>query len=379
MIDKKIELIKEIYDIKDDDLNERKEVLKEIEKFADEVMDKFYEVLLSKSDFAVFIPMDKIDAMKKVQIAFVSSLFSEPFDEKLYNKIAKVGITHYHIKLDPLHLSYGYHLLSTLILEQLKKNPALLPHLKIVIKYLKVAEAIMDEEYFEQKNIENSPYKANDLSAAIREVNSAYLQCSKNIDAIINGKLNSIKEKKKERFEEKLDAASKYRDILLDIGLDISLIKRYCTMISNAKDDEQRAKTAKSLKEHIKSSLNDLETTSFLSLDSSLHVVKNITDIVYKKAAITKKHDLSAEQIRNNIFTIILDSFGWAVESLKFEKEEKKDKDYDVVKHFYIDEDIYYLCVKVKTVSNKIYITEALDLLCEIIKLTFFILRVDDA
>jgi len=158
MMQNKIELIKEIYKI-DDNTEKKQEALEKIKPYVNDIMDRFYEKLLQKDEFAVFIPLDRIEELKQKQIKFVASLLSEPFDTDLYNKIAKVAIVHYHIKLDPLYMAYGYHILSELILEKSKQDMTLLPYLKLIIKYLKVSEAIMSEEYFAQQILAESPYK----------------------------------------------------------------------------------------------------------------------------------------------------------------------------------------------------------------------------
>ena len=59
-MNRKIELIKEIYQIQDDDLEKRQEALEKILPFVNGIMDKFYEKLLEKDDFSIFIPKDRI-------------------------------------------------------------------------------------------------------------------------------------------------------------------------------------------------------------------------------------------------------------------------------------------------------------------------------
>ncbi|QOP45806.1 protoglobin domain-containing protein [Sulfurimonas paralvinellae] len=371
----KIRLIQEIYDLDPKDLPKRKEAIEKIAKYVDEIMDKFYEELLTQPEFSVFIPVNKIDLLKKKQIAFIISLLSEPFDETLYEKIAKVGIVHYHIRLDPVHMSYGYHLLSKLILAQAARDVSLMSDLKLVIKYLKVAETIMVEEYFEQKNIENSPYRANNLSLAMNEFNAAYMHCSKNIDALIEGKSDEININAKEKFERHLQKIDPYRDILKAVGLDIATVKRYCTLIENAQEGEKRQKEALTLKNYIKRSLNDLQITSFLSLNSSLNVIRSITDVIYNRT-IRDNQKTDEKIVKQNITKLLQENFAWAIEKMLISDDKPETSSYDIVKHIMLpgdEEKIIYVGVSVKEISNRIYVLESVDLLCEIIKMTIFL------
>ncbi len=358
----KIELIKEIYQLKDDDLEKRKEALEKIKPYANDIMDKFYEKLLSKDIFASFIPIDRIPELKEKQIKFVVALLSEPFDEKLYNKIAKVAVVHYHIKLDPIYMSYGYHLLSELILELSKKDISLLPYIKLIVKYLKITDAVMSEEYFAQKRLSESPYRANNLFIAINELHMAFMRYKKAI------KNYTIDEKYKIEFENSLDGLKEYREILLEAGLDISVIKHFATEFFNNHD----IKSYETLKNAIQTPLNNLSVTSYLTLDSSLSSIRAMTDIIHQRI-VTNDKNLNLEKVKQNIFDIMGQNFGWAIEKIEFLDYEPNNS-YEIIKHLIFEDKIFFLCIDIKNVANKLYITESVDLLNEAIKITLYII-----
>ena len=370
----KLDIVKEIYQLDENDLAMRKEALEKIAPFADEIMDKFYERLLKKEEFRAFIPEERIPELKQKQIEFVAALLSMPFDEKLYNRIAKVGIVHYHIRLDPIYMSYGYHLLSELILALSKKEASLLPYLKLIIKYLKVAEAIMGEEYFAQKSLEKSPYRGNDLFIAVNELHMAYIACQKQIDDVISGQTATFDEALKSSFDARLDALKSYRGILAEAGFNLSLIRRHCTEIVNAEDAAARRKAAEALKKSVMTPMNDLAVTAYLTLGSSLSSLRAMTDIVYRRS-VMQNAQTDRSHLEKRIRSILGDTYGWAIESIAFLDEEPVQESYDIVKHLYFGEDetIVYLCLGLRCVSNRIYIIEGIDLLTETMKLTLFL------
>ena len=259
-------------------------------------------------------------------------------------------------------MSYGYHLLSKLILEQSKKDPSLLPYLKLIIKYLKVAEAIMGEEYFAQKSLAESPYRANNLFIAVNELHMAYINCKSSFEK------KEIDQRAKIAFYASLDNLKIYKDVLLEAGFNLSTIKRYCTEFDNTKDD----KALKALKNAIIKPLNNLSVTAYLSIASSLALLRSLSDIVYKRT-ITNENSLTLKKAQYNIEKILGDNFGWAIESLDFLEQEPKDN-YDIVKHLSFKDEIFYICINVRDVLNKLYIVEGIDLMAETIKFTLYIL-----
>jgi len=361
-MDTKIELIKEIYQIKDNDLNERKEALEKIKPYVNDIMDKFYDKLLSREIFANFIPIDRIPELKEKQIKFVAAILSQPFDEKLYNKIAKVAVVHYHIKLDPIYMSYGYHLLSELILEYSQKDTSLLPYMKLIIKYLKVTDAIMSEEYFAQKRLSQSPYRANNLFIAINELHMAYMRYKRSVSDY------DISEDKKEEFEKSLDSLKEYKDILLEAGLNLSVIKSFNTKFFNTKDK----KSFEALNDAMQKPLNNLSVSSYLTLDSSLAAIRALTSIVNQRS-VTNEKNITFKKVKQNIFDILSQNFGWAIDEMLFLDNEPND-DYEIIKHLIFKEQIFFLCLNIKNVANKLYITESIDLLSEAIKITLYVI-----
>ena len=357
----KIELIKEMYQLDDKDLEKRKEALEKIKPYVNEIMDKFYEKLLQKDIFLQFIPIERIPELKEKQIAFVAKLLSEPFDEKLYKRIAKVAIAHYHIKLDPIYMSYGYHILSELILEQSKKDPSLLPYLKLIIKYLKVSEAIMSQEYFAQKSLAESPYRANDLFIAINILHMAYMRCKSSFEKM------HVDAYAKEMFDKAMEELKEYKDVLQEAGFNLAVIKRFCTQFSNEPNEENL--------EHVKNAverpLNDLSVTSYLTLSSSLALLRTMTDIIYKRAVTNQKH-LTLQMVQENITKMLAQNFGWAIEDFAFLPSEPDDG-YEIIKHLTYKDEVFYLCINIKNVANKLYIQEGIDLLTEAMKLTLYL------
>jgi len=357
----KIKLIKEIYKIDENDLEVKREALEKIKPYIDEIMDEFYEKLLQKEEFAQFLEIEKIPELKQKQIKFIIQLLSKPFDENMYKKIAKVGVVHYHIKLDPIYMSYGYHLLSELILTQSKKDPTLLPYLKLVIKYLKVADAIMSQEYFSQKTVLESPYKANNLFVAINELHMEFVRYK---SSMVNFEVNAQAQNK---FVESLDRLKEYKDVLAEVGIQLSTVKRFYTEFIHKKDEQSFTL----LENALEKPLYDLNVTAFLATGSSLSVLRTMTQTIYDKMVV-KQENLSLKGIKENIFSILTQNFAWAIEEINFFDNEVQNE-YEILKHLMYKEKVFFLCINLKNISNKLYIAEMIDLLCETIKITLYL------
>ncbi len=357
----KIALIQEIYKLDENDLQLRKEALKKIAPYVDEIMDTFYEKLLQKEEFAHFIPLDIISELKQKQIKFIEVLLSTPFDETMYKKIVKVGVVHYHIKLDPIYMSYGYHLLSELILTQSKKDPTLLPYLKLVIKYLKVADAIMSHEYFSQKSLTESPYKANNLFIAINKLQSAFITYR---NSLVDFQASAESESS---FQETLDVLNEYREELAEININLNTIKRFHTEFRHQKDE----KTFLTLQNTLQRPLNDLSVTTYLTTGSALALIRAMSDTIYNKIIINKE-ELALNDVKQNIFTMLTQNFAWAVENISFFDEEPQES-YEILKHLMHEQKVFFLGVNIKDISNKLYVAEMIDLLCETIKITLYL------
>ncbi len=360
-MNEKLQLIKEIYGLQENDLAQRKEALEKLEPFVNEIMDRFYEKLLQKEEIAKFIPIERIAELKEKQIKFIAELLSKPFDEKLYRRIARVGIAHYHIDLDPISMSYGYHVLSELILAQSQKDPSLLPYLQLIIKYLKVAEAIMTQEYFAQKSLAKSPYRANDLFVAINRLHAAFMRCHSSFERL------KMDQRAKEDFEKMLKELSQFRDILSEAGLHLATIKRLCTQFTNEPTQENLQK----LQNTIFKPLDNLRIASYLSLASALATLRVLTDIVYKRRG-TNEKNITIKMVQNTIEKLLLEHFGWAIEELRF-LENEPESGYEIVKHLALKDEVFFLAINTKDVIDKLYIQEAIDLITESIKLTLFV------
>ncbi len=362
MMNDKIELIKEIYGLKEDDLAQRKEALEKLKPFIDEIMDRFYEKLLQKEQIASFIPIDRIDELKAKQIKFLIELLSKSFDEKLYNRIARVAIAHYHIGLDPISMAYGYHVLSELILAKSQKDPSLLPHLNLIIKYLKVAEAIMSQEYFAQKTMAQSPYRANDLFIVITSLHAAFMGCRESFAKF------SIDRKAKEEFEKVLDELKPYRQVLAEAGLNLATIKRFCTEYAN----DPTSQTLQNLKKAIQKPLDDLQVSAYLSLASSLGTMHAMSEVIHSRV-LSRQKDLNLEKVQKRIEKFLLENYGWAIEDLIFSKGEPKGE-YPIIKLFSFKNELFYLAIDIKDVQNRLFIEEAIDLLTEAMKLILYVI-----
>ncbi len=131
-------------------------------------------------------------------------------------------------------------------------------------------------------------------------------------------------------------------------------------------------KSFKALKDAIQKPLDNLSVSSYLSLDSSLATIRAMIDIINQRK-VTNEKNLIFDKVKCNISDMLGQNFGWAIEEMNFLDSEPNDG-YEIIKHLIFKDKIFFLCLNIKDVANKLYITESIDLLTEAIKITLYII-----
>ncbi len=168
-------------------------------------------------------------------------------------------------------------------------------------------------------------------------------------------------------FQETLDALDEYREELAEIGINLNTIKRFHTQFRHQTDE----KSFETLRNTLQRPLNDLSVTTYLTTGSSLALIRAMSDTIYNKIIINKEK-LTLSDVKHNIFAMLTQNFAWAVEDISFFDEEPQES-YEIIKHLMHEQKLFFLGINMKDISNKLYVAEMIDLLCETIKITLYL------
>ena len=152
------------FNITDQVLSDRKSVGLYIESLSSLIVDRFYDYFLSYPDFAQYINKSELPRLKRARAQFIVSLFNDDFDEKLIEKIAQAHKDS-PIKLNPYIIASTFEITTQTIVDIASVNHHLQKQLKTVLKFLHIAEFIIQKEFEKNNKISADTSKINLINA----------------------------------------------------------------------------------------------------------------------------------------------------------------------------------------------------------------------
>ena len=137
----------ELLGIDDTVLEERKGVGLYIESLSSLIIDRYYDYILSNEKLATSLEQVQIPILKKLHNEMLVSLFNDDFNEVLLEKIA-LSFNHIPFKLDSYIISSLFNIMQQTIIDIASVNSELSKNLKIILKFLHIAELVIKENIF---------------------------------------------------------------------------------------------------------------------------------------------------------------------------------------------------------------------------------------
>jgi len=137
-------------------LEERAAVGLYIESLASLIIDRYYDYLLTNEFFSQNLNSAQISLLKKARIEILIALFCDEFDAVLLKKIT-LSFQQIPLKVNVYTIASTFNIMQQTIIDIASVNTQLAKDLKIILKFLHIAELVVIEEYKTHKNGKNVP------------------------------------------------------------------------------------------------------------------------------------------------------------------------------------------------------------------------------
>jgi len=394
-----IEEVLKSFNISDEDIAARATLKEYAYSLSDVLIDEFYtQYLLPNNE--LMRHLENVDGARLLKVIkeFVVFIFNAPIDSNYFNRISKVGFIHYNIKLSPAKVSYGFWALNQLLNKMAEVNPVIKNSQKLISKFLALVEYVMNHSFYQyhekaQKQ-EHSDFQAmgtlDELFTALNIhkknlniIKQAYVTKSDQSLEIINDNASKcIFGKFLEKFKTK-------SELIIAFGIDVDDIERLHTrwhedaaqfkVLFSKNDDEAIELAYKTLQETTKSlfalldkPLKDFSTNGFLSLNSGMKTMHEISDIFHQQAIFSLGENTQT-QMFESIKEVFLNSLSWSIEYLDITSNKDNDIAYDLIKKYYYNKKEFFIGIKLKKSMNQLYLTDMLKLILDSLELHFSI------
>ena len=329
---------------------------------------------------------------KKIQ-DFLTSVFTQPINKALVDRIYFIGSVHYSIKLDPAKVSYGFWALNEILNKLASTNELVKEHRLLISKLLRFVEHLMNEGYYLQRNKQNSTredfqgfhaqnelyigfnvHKINmkKITLAIENKNIKFckdiennhqecpfgkvlteLNMDKKYEYVLGFNVENI-EKLHEKWHQEYIIL---KDLIQSDSIDVAVQYKKLETVT----DELKVILDRSLQ----SSLED----GHLSLNSGIRAMKKMTNLFYDKSLKNIDANDMEKSLRNTIEDTILLELSWVVEKLSVQGTPLESENYEVHKHIRYKMQDIYIGIKIEEKHNSSYVIELITLLLEVLHL----------
>ena len=149
-------------------LEERRDVGLYVESLSSLIVDRFYDYFLSNPDFSGLISISELPRLKRIRTQFIVALFNDEFDDVLLETIAQAHKDS-PIKVNPYIIASVFEITTQTIIDIASVNHQLQKHLKTILKFLHIAEFVVQANFTHESRIQTNASK-NNLIAALESL-----------------------------------------------------------------------------------------------------------------------------------------------------------------------------------------------------------------
>jgi signal transduction histidine kinase/CheY-like chemotaxis protein len=376
-------------------LAQREKVGTYIHSFGTLIADRMYNHYLLKDPVYRNI-LSSSDTPRLVRMfgEYFSSLFIHPFDERLIERTRQISEIHIAIGLEPIHVSRGFDILNEIIVDLARVNVHVQEDLTIILKMLRICEALMNESYRdrEAKHLDEIK-KENEILNIFDKLYAAltiHKQSQKKLTRYWSNKEDSTEEKEYFHdeascsFTHTLNELALKDTILMGFGINLDEIRelhhnyheKLNTLITMAQDDGEELYNeicliSETLYKIIDKPLQDISATSYMGVHSGIEFLQACSHSIYESGS-TYNPDELVSGLRDKLYTQLEQTLGWCIEGMYVgEGEISGSDDYDVHGKIILNERRINIGVAIKDIPNKTYMIEIIRILLEIMRQNF--------
>lgn len=392
-----LEHIIKSFNITDQVLKERKEVGLYIESLSSLIVDRFYDYFLSNPDFSSLINKSELPRLKRIRAQFIVSLFNDNFDEKLLEKISKAH-NDSPIKVNPYMIASVFELTTQTIVDISSVNNQLQRHLKTILKFLHIAEFVVQTNFYQGGKIAEKTSK-NDLLMALESLfEMLTIHQNRHQFLLDSWEESTIKKPYSSKLPSNDILSCRFHEVLLKIkklftnmeefNIDITMIEKchedYHTAVSNfyisvsedvplevqEKEIDNIKKISTVLFEYINKPFEQTASLNFLAVNAGIRFIQKYGDILNATRFIPFNNPEKMIDFLNNLIKESLEkSLSWAVSSYSVSME-KSLQESDVYEDVELKSSSIYIGLNIKPLPYKAFIYDVIHIFLEILKIT---------
>ena len=312
---------------------------------------------------------------------YFSSLFIHPFDERLIERTRQISEIHIAIGLEPIHVSRGFDILNEIIVDLARVNVQVQEDLTIILKMLRICEALMNESYRdrEAKHLDEIK-KENEILNIFDKLYAAltiHKQSQQKLTRYWSNKENSTEDK--EHFHDEASCSFTHTlnelalkdTILMGFGINLNEVRelhhsyheKLNTLITMAQDDgeelyDEICILSETLYKIIDKPLQDISATSYMGVHSGIEFLQACSHSIYESGS-TYNPDELVGGLRDKLYAQLEQTLGWCIEGMYVGEGEISGSDaYDVHGKIILNERRINIGVAIKEIPNKTYMIE---------------------
>ncbi len=379
-------------------LEERKEVGLYIESLASVIVERFYDYFLTNPEFKHLINPTELPRLKRMRMQFLTSLFNDNFDEKLLSSIAKAHEAS-PIKINPYIIASVFEITTQTIIDIASVNAHLQKHLRVIMKFLHIAEFVVQDHYARTIAVVSAPKKNSLIQALESLFEILSIHSNKNnalqlawederLSAPYDTKVLPSREVESCSFNAELANIKSFFTEVEEFTLDIDQIdtwhkmyhdavKKLYDSIDAAEPKESQAQNlariseiSTALFEYISKPFENSAPLTFLTVNSGMRFIQKYSHILYEAKFIPFAHpNKMIEFVTNLIDKSLKNSLAWAIDSIVVSEKEPTHKG-DVSHMISFNNSTIYITLTLKKLPYKAFIYDVLSIFLEILKIT---------
>lgn len=378
-------------------LDDRKGVGLYIESLASLIVDRFYDHLMSNQDFLKSLSGSDLPRLKRIKTEFLIALFNDEFNEELFIKLSHLYIDA-PIRINKYIIASVFEILQESILDISSVNELLKRDLKIILKFLHIAEFIIQDEFL--KSSSNEVMANRTTLFVVLETLYEMLTIHKNKNEELL-KLWEDKKLKKTAVKELpvSDANScSFKISLLrikdqfphtkDFSIDIDNISRYHDKYHNESNKlyklvENEAPFSKQVEqvniikevsttlfEYISKPFEHSSSLTFLSINSGIRFIQKYNSIINETKFIPFNNPKKIVVfLKSLIQEAIGNSLAWAIDEFDV-NDSRCIKDSEIYEQIVLSNSTFYICLTIKDIPYKSFIIDVIKIFLEILRTT---------
>jgi signal transduction histidine kinase/CheY-like chemotaxis protein len=385
------------FNITEQVLKERKEVGLYIESLSSLIVDRFYDYFLSNPDFANLISNTELPRLKRMRTQFIVSLFNDNFDEKLLEKIA-----HAHddspIRVNPYIIASVFEITTQTIVDIASVNHQLQRHLKIILKFLHIAEFVVQANFSQSIQAETVTSKNHLLSALESLFEMLSIHGNKHDFLLQAWKSNTLTKPYSNKLPSADVLSCQFHTKLQEIQSEFTQMKEfninmnaimdwhgkyhsalhtfYELLENGASLDEQKEeiqnieKISQNLFESINQPFQNTASLTFLTVNAGMRFIQKYGYILNKTKFIPFNNpDKMIEFIDALLKESLANSLSWIVSSCDVNKNKSLEKS-DITEEIALNSITIYISLNLKQLPYKAFVYDVLYIFLEILKIT---------